>query len=107
MPKVYLIGPTVGLSRLNLDTFEKVAEKARLKGLQAVIPHKLFADEENEPGNLSTEEAIERRAEALAKCDYAVLIPGFYDDYFACRERLVAKTLGIEAIHFHNLPKRF
>lgn len=83
MAKVFLIGPTVGLPRLNIDVFVPVAEKLQRMGHEAVIPHDLFHEEENGMNGLSENEARMRMVDELLTCDAAVLLPDHHQDSFA------------------------
>lgn len=103
MPKVYIIGASVGLPKLNLPAFEKVAEVLVQKGLEPVVPHSLFFDEDNERGGLNFEQSLVRRQEALQKCDYAVLLPGYSDDRYAAIEAVTAKNFSIQRVPYHQI----
>ena len=74
MAKVFLIGPTVNLPRLNMDVFVAVAGKLQRMGHEAVIPHDLFHEEENGMNGLTADEAFQRMADELDTCKHAVLV---------------------------------
>lgn len=105
MPKVYIIGPTVGFPMLNLATFNKVAEVLVKMGLEPVVPHHLFHDEDNAKGGLSFHDALMRRRNALYECDCALLIPGYSEDRFGCIEALSAKQMEIPRYRMDEIKK--
>jgi len=92
-PSVYLIGATVLCDKLNLESFEAVENAFVKRGFSVVKPHDLFFDEEQR--TLTDDEVITRRAQALRKCDFAVLIPGWFDDRFAQAEHTTARFSSI------------
>jgi hypothetical protein len=103
MRKAYIIGPSVGLPKLNLELFEKVAAVAVTKGLEPVVPHHLFNDEENERSGISFTEALCRRREELECCDVAIMIPGYSEDRFGCIEAFVAMNMGLQRLRLDEL----
>ena len=106
MPRVYIIGATIGFPMLNLNQFQKAAEKIGKMGYSNVVPHYLFHDEENNRGGLSFSESLKRRQEALEECEYAVLLPGFAEDRYASCEAITAKNLSIPRIRFDEIKQK-
>lgn len=90
-PYTYIIGPTVGIERLNIDTFLKVREvlKATDPGQAVVIPHELFTDDEQR--TMSIPEAQRRRCEVARKAAEVRYIGNWHGDRFAELEILAAK----------------
>lgn len=100
MAKVYLIGPSIGLAKLNLQTFEAVAKKLEGMGHSVVIPHTLFHPEENEKNGLSFPEQMKRRVDALEECEVAVTLPGFSEDRCGSLEYLTAKQWKMKRVAY-------
>lgn len=105
MPKAYIIGPTIGFRKLNIELFEKVADVLTERGIEPVVPHHLFADEENEKGRLNFHDALTRRRNALYECDYAILLPGYAEDRFGCLEALSAKQMKIQRFRYDQIKQ--
>jgi len=85
---VYLIGATILIDKLNLQSFEYVENAFQARGFNTVKPHDLFADSEQK--KLSDDQVINRRVKALDDCDFAVLISGWQEDRYALAEKSVA-----------------
>ncbi len=104
-PTVYLIGPTLFISKLNIQSFEAVENALAKRGFSVVKPHDLFATDEQTM--LSDDEVITRRCNALAKCDFAVLISGYEEDKFARAEKAVANVKQVPVHAFLEGVDRF
>lgn len=102
MARVYIIGPTQGLHKLNRQTFDAIAKRIKADGNTPVIPHDLFFDEENQTGGIGYAQALSRRIKELRTCDFAITIPGYSEDRFASAEYAALRNLGIQAINFLN-----
>lgn len=88
---IYLIGPTVGIDKLNLSTFNAVEGFLENQGYEVVKPHDLFDDWDQH--NLTQAEAMARRQEAMAQCHMVMTMPGWHDDSYARCEYNQARTL--------------
>ena len=95
---VYLIGATVFITKLNIQSFEAVENAFSKHGFEVVKPHDLFTEQEQR--ELTDDQQIKRRLNALANCDLALLIPGWDEDSFACAERSFA---NFRHIPLHSL----
>jgi hypothetical protein len=71
---VFIIGPMVGLERLNLDVFRAVADKVEGMGHVAVVPHDLFHEEENGIAGIPVAEARERMRAEMDRSDAVVAL---------------------------------
>jgi hypothetical protein len=98
MLKVFIIGRTIGLSKLNIEEFRKVEEVLVQKGLEPVVPHDLFSDEENERGGLMQTEVVSRFGKCMETCDAVVLIPGYADDHYAAIQFIMAGNMGLTRV---------
>jgi len=105
MAKAYIIGPTLGMNRLNIDAFRAMAGKLEKMGHDPIVPHDLFNDEDNEPGGLTIDEAITRRVAELQNCDLAVMMPGFMIDRIAMQEMTHARAFGLQVVKYEDLYK--
>jgi hypothetical protein len=103
MLKVFVIGPTVGLNKLNIETFRKVEKVLVQKGLEPVVPHDLFSDEENERGGLTRQEVIERFEKAIENCDAAITVPGYAEDHYAAIQFIMAGNMGLMRVRLDQV----
>lgn len=71
----YLIGATVGMTKLNIEAFEAVQRFLEKADYDVTKPHDLFDDWDS--NILSQREHIERRQKAIDEAGMVVLIPGF------------------------------
>jgi len=103
MKKVFIIGPTSGLPKLNIDVFNAVAEKLERMGHVAVIPHELFHAEENGIAGVSMNEARTRMVDAMLECDATVLL-GWENDPFAPALLLAARRAIKPVVRVDRIP---
>jgi hypothetical protein len=71
---IFLLGPTVNLPQLNVDTFRHVAERLRHLGHLVIIPHDLFFDEESGLKGMTVDAARERMRSEMDNCDAVVIV---------------------------------
>ena len=105
MAKIYLIGPSSGLERLNIDTYRAVEKVLKDMGHTVVVPHDLFHEEDNSRGGLTFEQVVKRRQDALVVCEMAVTIPGFSEDRYGNIEFLTAKQFRVKTIRFESFQR--
>ena len=93
MKKIYIIGPTLGMDRLNIDAFVQVQEELSEKGVKVIIPHDLFTSADQRA--LSLDEAEQRRVETVLAAQEVRYLYGWYNDRFAQSEMLAAKNANV------------
>ncbi len=103
MLKVFIIGPTIGLDKLNIETFRKVERVLVQKGLEPVVPHDLFSDEENERGGLKREEVLSRFSDGIEGCDAVVTIPGYAEDNYAAIQFIMAGNMELQRVRLDQV----
>lgn len=86
---VYIIGQTVGLSKLGLENFNAVEGFLDKQGYESVKPHDLFDD--FDPNILTQKEHLVRRVSAMLECDLVLLVPGWSNDSYARAEHADAR----------------
>ncbi len=100
-PKVvYIIGRTTGLRNLNLGTFNAVEGFLHKYGYETVKQHDLFTDDDVH--NLTQQEAMQRRFEAIDACDMVVVLPGWIDCSYARAEHRYTSTMQKDLRNYLN-----
>lgn len=92
--KIYLIGPTIGITKLNLPAFEALTNKLEAWGHTVVKQHDLFTDTEDR--ELNHMEQMARRRNEVARCTDVLLIAGWSDDWMAREEYGAARNRGLD-----------
>lgn len=100
-PKVvYIIGRTTGVEKLNLSTFNAVEGFLNKYGYETVKQHDLFYD--GEENTLTQQEAMQRRFDAMDRCDMVVLLPDWINCSFARAEQRYASTMQMDVRNYTN-----
>jgi len=73
------------------------------KGLEPVVPHDLFSDEENERGGLTRTEVVGRFGKSLETCDAVVMVPGYAEDHYAAIQFIMAGNMGLMRVRLDQV----
>lgn len=100
---VYIIGPTTNRSQLNIADFRVIETFLEREGYQSVKPHDLFDESDN--NILSQKEQMERRLEAIDKCDLVITMPDWHQCSYARAEHHHARTMQMMVVRFEEWRK--
>lgn len=96
----YISGPITGIVDLNRPAFEHLESILTGKGYKVVNPHKL-----HDPNKIETWDHYMRvDVEALLKCGFCVMLPGWQNSTGAIFEYITAETLNIPVIDIDFTP---
>jgi nucleoside 2-deoxyribosyltransferase len=90
-PNIYLIGPTTFCTKLNIESFETIQDAFEQHGFRVTKPHDLFTEDMQR--EISLDEQLAVRSNAVKSCDFVIVLPGHTDDSFATAELAFARFI--------------